>query len=107
MKNEGGELKVGVCEHSLQIFDETKSAMMSGSQGWCHTKFRPHLAGSSHIPPAPRTKASQNPRWVVLLQTISARCMFQSTVCTASAGQSMISRWNADNGQDSYTPPPP
>ena len=33
VENEGGDLEVGFCDSALNIFDETKSAMISGGQG--------------------------------------------------------------------------
>ena len=60
--------------------NETRLAMMSGGQGWCHTRSFPELEGSSHTPPAPRPEASQNPRWVGSRRTISARWVGRSAV---------------------------
>ena len=53
--------------------EETRSAVMSSGQGWSHTRSFPEQDGYSHTPPYPSPEASQNPRWVGLQQTISAR----------------------------------
>ena len=53
--------------------EETRSAMMSASQGWRHTRSFPEWDGSSHTSPAPSPEVLQNPRWVGLRQKILVR----------------------------------
>ena len=44
------------------LVTDTKYAMMSVSQGWCHMMIEQDLEGSSHTPPAPIPEVSHNPR---------------------------------------------
>ena len=76
----------------LRFVDETKSAMMSSSQGLRHTKLWPDMEGLSHTPPEPRPKALQNTRWVGSRQMILDRCMGRAGICTDKACQSTISQ---------------